>query len=112
METLEKVKNIVKFLDDKKAVDVEVLKLADLTVVTDYFVVAAGTSTTHIKSLAEEVEFRMSELGEHGKLEGKATDWLLLDFGDVIVHVFLPEARERYNLERLWADAEKVKGLV
>ena len=48
------------------------------------------------------------ERGENGRLEGKATDWLLLDFGDVIVHIFLPDAREHYNLEKLWADAEEI----
>lgn len=108
MTSLEKVKNIVEFLEDKKAVNVTVLKISDLTVVSDYFVVANGTSTTHIKALADEVDFKMGELGEQGKLEGKASDWLLLDFGDVIVHIFLPDAREHYNLEKLWADAEKI----
>lgn len=108
MTALEKVKNIVKFLDDKKAVDVKVLKIAELTVVSDYFVVANGTSTTHIKALADEVDYQMGQIGEQGRLEGKASDWLLIDFGDVIVHVFLPEAREHYNLEHLWADAEEI----
>lgn len=108
MTTQEKVKNIVKFLDDKKAVDIKVLKVGELTVVSDYFVVANGTSTTHIKALADEVDFQMGELGEQGRLEGKASDWLLIDFGDVIVHVFLPDSREHYNLERLWADAEEI----
>lgn len=108
MTALEKVKNIVKFLDDKKALDVKVLKIAELTVVSDYFVVANGTSTTHIKALADEVDYQMGQIGEQGRLEGKASDWLLIDFGDVIVHVFLPEAREHYNLEHLWADAEEI----
>ncbi|MDD6807320.1 MAG: ribosome silencing factor [Oscillospiraceae bacterium] len=108
MTTQEKIKNIVKFLDDKKAVDIKVLKVGDLTVVADYFVLANGTSTTHIKALADEVDFQMGELSENGRLEGKASDWLLLDFGDVIVHIFLPDSREHYNLERLWADAEEI----
>ncbi len=108
MTALEKVKNIVKFLDDKKAVDVKVLKIAELTVVSDYFVVVNGTSTTHIKALADEVDYQMGQIGEQGRLEGKASDWLLIDFGDVIVHVFLPDAREHYNLEHLWADAEEI----
>ncbi len=108
MTALEKVKNIVKFLDDKKAVDVKVLKIAELTVVSDFFVVVNGTSTTHIKALADEVDYQMGLIGEQGRLEGKASDWLLIDFGDVIVHVFLPDAREHYNLEHLWADAEEI----
>ncbi len=108
MTALEKVKNIVKFLDDKKAVEIKVLKIAELTVVSDYFVVVNGTSTTHIKALADEVDYQMGQIGEQGRLEGKASDWLLIDFGDVIVHVFLPDAREHYNLEHLWADAEEI----
>lgn len=108
MTSIEKAENIVKILDEKKAVGIRVLKISDLTAISDYFVVANGTSTTHIRALADEVDFRMGELGENGRLEGKATDWLLLDFGDVIVHIFLPDAREHYNLEKLWADAEEI----
>ncbi len=108
MTSIEKAENIVKILDEKKAVGIRVLGISDLTAISDYFVVANGTSTTHIKALADEVDFRMGELGENGRLEGKATDWLLLDFGDVIVHIFLPDAREHYNLEKLWADAEEI----
>ena len=108
MTSIEKAENIVKILDEKKAVGIRVLRISDLTAISDYVVVANGTSTTHIKALADEVDFRMGELGENGRLEGKATDWLLLDFGDVIVHIFLPDAREHYNLEKLWADAEEI----
>lgn len=108
MTSIEKAENIVKILDEKKAAGIRVLRISDLTAISDYFVVANGTSTTHIKALADEVDFRMGELGENGRLEGKATDWLLLDFGDVIVHIFLPDAREHYNLEKLWADAEEI----
>ena len=71
----EKVKLIVDALDNKKAVDIKVLKIADLTVLTEYFVIANGTSTTQVKSLAEEVEFKLQEAKESVKLEGKAQDW-------------------------------------
>ena len=108
MTAEEKVKNIFKFLDDKKAIDVKVLKVSELTALAEYFIIANGTSTTHIKSLADEVDFQMGELGEKGRLEGKASDWLLLDFGDVITHIFISDAREHYNLEKLWADAEEI----
>ncbi|NLL63044.1 MAG: ribosome silencing factor [Ruminococcaceae bacterium] len=108
MTSKEKVQNIVRFLNEKKAVGIKVLGISDLTIVSDYFVIVNGTSTTHIKALADEVDFQMGELGEQGRLEGKASDWILIDFGDVIVHIFLPEAREHYNLEKLWADATEV----
>ncbi len=99
----------IKALDKKKGIDIEAIKVGDLTVLTDYFVLVTGTSNTHIRSLSEEVEFCMKEAGfEPLRREGRATGWILLDYGDVIVHVFSAEQREQYSLEKLWADAEKV----
>ena len=109
MTSLEEALQIAKILDDKKAIDIKVMQVGDLTMVAEYFVICNGTSNTHIKALADEVEFQMKEAGVPGHLEGKASDWLLIDFGSVIAHVFLPGAREHYNLERLWADAEEVE---
>ncbi|MCQ2487874.1 MAG: ribosome silencing factor [Clostridia bacterium] len=108
MTTEEKITKIVGALDDKKGTDIKVLKIADLTVLTEYFVIATGTSTTQVRALIDEVDYKLEEAGEKGKLEGKATDWKLIDFDDVIVHVFTPEARDFYNLEKLWADAEEI----
>ena len=108
MTSLEKAEKIRDILDTKKAVDIKVMKVGDLTIVADYFVLANGTSTTQIKSLADEVQYQLEQLGEPARLEGKTSDWLLIDSSDVIVHVFLPEAREHFNLERVWADAEEV----
>ena len=108
MESLQLATAIAKVLDKKKASDVKVLKVRDLTVLTDYFVIATGTSSTHVKSLAEEVEFQLGEQGVKPlRTEGyDSKNWILLDFGTVIVHVFYPEARSFYDLEHLWADAE------
>lgn len=108
MTSLEKAKKIAETLEQKKAIDVSVKKVGDLTVVAEYFVLCNGTSTTHIKSLADDVQYALEQVGEESRLEGKASDWLLLDFGDVIVHIFLPHAREHYDLDRLWADAEDI----
>ena len=108
MTAEEKALKIYEFLDNKKAIEIKVLKVADLTSIAEYFVIANGTSNTHIKALADEVDFQMESLGEKGRLEGKASDWLLLDFGDVITHVFIADAREHYNLEKLWADAQEI----
>lgn len=108
MTGLELAKKIAAVLDDKKAIDVQIKKVGDLTVLTEYFVICNGTSNTHIKALAEEVEYQLKQIGEEGHLEGKASDWLLVDFGSVIVHIFQPSAREHFNLERLWADAEDI----
>ena len=110
MESLQLATAIAKVLDKKKASDVKVLKVRDLTVLTDYFVIATGTSSTHVKSLAEEVEFQLGEQGAKPlRTEGyDSKNWILLDYGTVIVHVFYPEARSFYDLEHLWADAEPV----
>ena len=93
---------IAKILDKKKAHDVRVLKVESLTVLTDYFVIASGTSTTQVASLADEVEFELSQKGlEPYSTEGyDSKNWVLLDYSNVIVHY--------YDLEHLWADGEPI----
>ncbi len=101
------VREIAKVLDEKKAMDIVAIKTEEVTIVSDYFVIASGTSNTHTKSLADDVEYeikqRLDIAPEH--VEGRATGWILLDYGTVIVHLFQNTDREYYNLERLWADA-------
>ena len=109
MTELEKALATVNILDKKKAVDLKAIHITDYSIVADYFVIATGTSNTHVKSLADELEYEMSKLGiEPNHIEGKATGWIVLDYGTVIVHIFTGESREYYNLERLWSDAEDV----
>ena len=109
MTSLETAKNIVKILDNKKAMDIDLIQTQELTIVSDYFVIANGNSNTHVRALADEVEEEMSKLGvEPDHIEGRATGWILLDYDCVLVHVFDPQSREYYNLERLWGDAAKV----
>ena len=100
-----------KALDDKKAIDVKILRTTEQTVLADYFVICNGTSSTHIKALVDEVDKQLSEAGEPPvRREGLRSDiWVLMDFGSVIVHVFTDEARKFYDLERLWSDAEVVE---
>ena len=107
--SLDTVKKIVKALDDKKANDIEVMKIDELTIVADYFVIATANSNTHVKALADEVEYQLEEAGitaDH--IEGRATGWVLLEYCGVVVHLFLEESRNYYNLERLWEDAKKI----
>lgn len=107
--SLDTVKKIVKALDDKKANDIEVIKINEITIVADYFVIATANSNTHIRSLADEVEYQLEEAGiklDHA--EGRATGWVLLEFQGVVVHIFLEDARNYYNLERLWEDGAKL----
>lgn len=110
MTAEEKLKVIIHALDQKRAEDIRVLKVTDLTILGDYFVIANGNSTTHTKTLAEETEFQLSQLGvePHHREGMPGSNWYILDYTDVIVHVFYQETREFYRLEQLWADAEEV----
>ena len=101
---------IAKILDGKKAQDVRVLKVEDLTVLTDYFVIASGTSTTQVAALADEVDYQLSQRGiKPYNTEGfDSKNWVLLDYSSVIVHVFVPNTRTYYDLEHLLADGEPV----
>ena len=96
-------------LDNKKAEDIKVIEVTEQTIVADYFVLATGTSSTHVKALADDVEYELEQIGVlDGHIEGRATGWVLLDYGAVLVHVFDKESRAYYNLERLWTDAQLV----
>lgn len=107
--SLDIVKKVVKALDDKKANDIQAMKTSELTIVADYFVIATANSNTHVRALADEVEYQLEEAGiKADHIEGKATGWLLLEYQGVVVHIFLEETRNYYNLERLWEDAEKI----
>ena len=109
MQTKELLENTVKILDNKKAEDIKALEITDLSSVADYFVIVSGTSSTHIRALAEELEEKLTALRkEPNHVEGRSTGWILLDYGTVIVHIFTPADRENFNLEKLWQDAKEV----
>lgn len=110
MESKEILKIAANALNDKKALDLNAIKVDDLTVLTEYFLMASASSSTHVRSLAEEVEYKLSENGvEPSHIEGRSTGWILLDYGSVIVHVFNKESREFYNLDKMWNDGVKVE---
>jgi ribosome-associated protein len=100
----------VKALDSKKARDIKLLKTTDITVLADYFIICTAGSATQIKTLSDEVDRVLTEQGEPSiRVEGyRNGGWVLVDFGCLIVHIFLQEIREFYDLERLWSDAEDV----
>lgn len=102
--------SIAKALDEKKAGDVKVLHTEEVTSLADYFVIATATSNTQIKALSEACEKAMDEYGESPHhIEGhRGGVWVLLDYSSVIIHIFMDEAREFYDLERLWTDAHEV----
>lgn len=110
MEAKELMENIVKVLDSKKAKDIRAIRIGDLTILGEYFVIATGTSSTQVKMLADEVDYQLGEKGvQPHRVEGyHSENWIILDYTDVIVHIFHEDTREFYDLERLWADGEKV----
>lgn len=100
----------VKTLDKKKANDISLLKVSNLTILADYFVICSASSSTQVKALADNIEDEFAKEGIHPSArEGKGgTEWLLLDYGDVIIHIFYKEMREFYGLDKLWNDAEEI----
>ena len=110
MTSLELAKEAVKAIDSKRGSQIKAIKVDGVSVIADYFVIATGHSSTQVKALADEVEYKLKELGENvSHIEGHRNDsWILLDYIDVIVHVFSEEAREYYDLDRMWADGEEI----
>ncbi len=109
MKTEEILNTAVKELEDKKAIDLKVIKIDNITDLADYFVIATATSSTHVRALSDYVETKLSENGvEPHHKETKAHDWMLLDYNDVVIHIFDRKAREFYDLERIWADGTEI----
>lgn len=109
MEANEILKIAANALNEKKAKELSAVKVADLTVLTEYFLMATATSSTHVRALADEVEDKLEESGiKPHHIEGRATGWLILDYGSVIVHIFSREQREFYGLDKMWSDGKHI----
>ena len=110
MTSKELAGKIVKILDSKKALDIRVIGISDLTIIADYFVLATGTSNTQVKALADEVEYQLKRQDiMPNRIEGyNSSSWILVDYGNVVVHIFQKDTRDFYSLERLWADGEQI----
>ena len=110
LSTEEKTTLISQIVADRKAIDVVVLDMADASSITDYFLICSGGSQRQVQAIADAIGEQLKQagitsLGVEGYREGH---WILMDYGDVIVHVFSQETREFYDLERLWANAPKI----
>ena len=101
---------VTKALDEKKGMDIKLLKIDRVSSLADYFLICTGTSNTHVKTLCDYAEYTLEQLGEPmlGREGHRGNAWELLDYGTIVIHVFTEEARVFYSLERLWADAETV----
>ena len=97
-------------IDSKQGRDIAILRMGDLLGIVDLFVIASGTSKRQVRTLAQEVDDRLGQRGRPPlRREGLDTaEWVLLDYGDLVVHIFQPDARDLYALERLWGDAPRV----
>ena len=101
---------VTKALDEKKGMNIKLLRIDRVSSLADYFLICTGTSNTHVKTLCDYAEYTLENLGETmlGREGHRGNTWELLDYGCIIVHVFTDEARKFYDLERLWADAEVI----
>ncbi len=111
MTSLEKAQAIVKILDEKKGREIQLLEIRGLSTLGDYFILATGGSNTQVKALSDEVEEEMhKKFSIHPeRVEGlQNAEWVLMDYSDVMVHIFQEEPRHFYDLERLWNDAPRV----
>ena len=97
-------------LEDKKAEDVRVIDIEEVSVLADYFIIATGNNRTQVQAMADEVEMRLGKAGAAPRqIEGyQAANWILLDFGDVIIHLFDAQNRLFYDLERIWKDGTQI----
>lgn len=107
MDTKELAKKMAKFADDKKAKDILLLNMEGLSPVTDYYMICSASNTTQVRTIADNIEDELAklEIFVNHKEGYQDSRWVLLDYGDVVAHIFLEDERDFYNLEHLWADA-------
>lgn len=109
-EDNELLRDIKEWISDKNGMDTEVIDVSDLTSLTDVFVITSGTSDRNVQAIADYIEDEAAKIGvslshKEGRQGGR---WILLDFDNIVVHVFHKEEREFYNLERLWSDGKRI----
>ncbi|MFA9466086.1 MAG: ribosome silencing factor [Velocimicrobium sp.] len=110
-KAMDMVKIAYEALDEKKGEDIRIIEIKDISIIADYLVIANGTNTSQVQALADGVENALSKQGYEPKaIEGiRNSSWILMDYNDIIVHVFSKEDRLFYDLERIWRDGKTVK---
>lgn len=112
MKPIDIVKEIYKVLDEKQAEDIKVLNVREQSSLADYFIIASSSSHRQLIALCENIEYKLSKINVNPKsIEGLSSGgWILMDYYDVIIHIFTQEEREFYSLDRLWQDADELTG--
>lgn len=110
MEIREIAQTIARAIDDKKGVDIKILNLQGITEIADFFVIATGNNTAHIRSICDFLEEKMKEKGlDPIRKQGyDEAQWIVVDYGDIVVHLFREETRSYYDLEKFWRNADPV----
>lgn len=111
MDNLEIINKMYDVLDDRKAKDIKIIDIQNISIMTDYFLVASAGNINHVHALAEHLEDEMRKEGIHyTHMEGyKAGNWILMDYGDIVVHIFDDASRDFYDIERIWRDGKIVR---
>lgn len=111
MDSREMAKLVVQALEDKKGEDIKVIDISEVSVLADFFIIANGSNRSQVQALSDNVQEMLGKAGVHSKqVEGyESANWILLDFSDVIVHIFDSENRFFYDLERIWRDGKVVE---
>ena len=106
----EMARTACKALDEKKALDLKIIDIAEVSTIADYFVIASGSNENQVQAMVDNVEEKLAKAGyEPKQIEGtRSSSWILMDYGDLIVHVFDEENRLFYDLERIWRDGKEI----
>ena len=107
----EMVKLIYKAMDDKKAEDIKILDIADISTIADYFIICSGSNSSQLEAIIDNITDTLGRAGYESKRTegGRNSSWVLIDYGDVVVHIFSREDRLFYDLERIWRDGKTVE---
>lgn len=111
MDSKKTAKRAYEFLDEKKAIDIKIIDISNISVIADYFIIAGANNERQVKALADNVEEMLGKEGiEPKQIEGyQSANWVLMDYGDIIIHIFNQEQRLFYDLERIWTDGKFVE---
>ena len=107
----EMVRIACKAIDDKKAIDIKIIDIHEVSVIADYFIIASGNNLNQVQAIVDNVEEQLGRAGyEPKQVEGtRGSNWILMDYGDVVINVMTAEMREKYNIERIWGDCENLE---